>query len=732
MMNSNIRNFFLLIGSSIFLLIIAILTMAYWIKSTSYKLSAVESDRYQMIVYADVLRQSSDDLSKFARLYVVSGNKTYKDTYYNILDIRNGAKKRPLNYQNVYWDIMEPERSNRHPLQNKKALSEILKGLAYDKTEYKNLQEAENNSNELSNLEIEAFNAMVGLYKDENGNYSRYGEKDQQKAIELLHSDEYMKAKEKVMLPIDKFLTNLQQRTEAAVSGLEKELKTYTEILLLFLLLFLILFGAILYITRKKILKPILYLSDAIHSYKNFRTSEIEEKIFYDDEIGLMSKKFYEMRDEINKDIKIRSINEKKISEYVLLVDKNIITSSTDLAGRITYISEAFCNISGYSKEELLGKKHSIVKHSDMPSSLYEELWSTITKDKIWRGEIKNKIKDGDFYWVDATIYPIYDENNKKIGYTAIRVDITDRKKVEKLLVDSKLSEKKIKDYVSLVDKNILTSSTDLAGKITYASEAFCRISGYSKEELLGQRHSIVKHQDTPTHIYDELWESITNNRTWHGELKNRTKNGNFYWVDASIYPIFDEKNEKIGYTAIRIDITDKKRVEELLITDGLTGIYNRRFFNESLPRAINTAKRDKKYFSFFMMDIDHFKQYNDTYGHQEGDHVLIEVAKAIKSSLKRSSDMCFRLGGEEFGIIFESLDPIEAYNIANTIRENVQNLKIAHKKSSTSEYVTISIGLVTKKSTENLIDDEIYKEADNYLYKAKESGRNRVEANMK
>lgn len=732
MMSSNIRNFFLLIGASIFLLIIAILTMAYWIKSTSYKLSAVESGRYQMIVYADVLRQSSDDLSKFARLYVVSGDKTYKDTYYNILDIRNGAKKRPLNYQNVYWDLIEPERSNRHPLQNKKALSEILKGLPYDKIEYKNIQEAENNSNELSSFEIDAFNAMAGLYKDENGNYSRYGEKDQQKAIELLHSDEYMKAKEKVMLPIDKFLTNLQQRTEASVSGLEKELKTYTEILLLFLLLFLILFGAILYIIRKKILKPILYLSNAIHSYKNFRASEIEEKIFYDDEIGLMSKKFYEMRDEINKDIKILSINEKKISEYVSLVDKNIITSSTDLAGRITYISEAFYNISGYSKEELLGKKHSVVKHPDMPSSLYEELWSTITKDKIWRGEIKNKIKDGGFYWVDATIYPIYDENNKKIGYTAIRVDITDKKKVEKLLMDSKLSEKKIKDYVSLVDKNILTSSTDLAGKITYTSEAFCRISGYSKEELLGQRHSIVKHQDTPSHTYDELWESITNNRTWHGELKNRTKNGNFYWVDASIYPIFDEKNEKIGYTAIRIDITDKKRVEELLITDGLTGIYNRRFFNESLPRAINTAKRDRKYFSFLMMDIDHFKQYNDTYGHQEGDHVLIEVAKAIKSSLKRSSDMCFRLGGEEFGVIFESLDPLEAYDIANTIRENVQNLKIAHKKSSTSEYVTISIGLVTKKSTENLVDDEIYKEADNYLYKAKESGRNRVEANMK
>ena len=171
----------------------------------------------------------------------------------------------------------------------------------------------------------------------------------------------------------------------------------------------------------------------------------------------------------------------------------------------------------------------------------------------------------------------------------------------------SKLHEEKIQDYVKLIDKNIITSSTDLSGNITKVSEAFCNISGYSQDELIGQKHSIVRHPDMPDSTYKDLWESITNNRKWSGELKNLNKNGVGYWVDATIYPIFNHNGEKVGYTGIRIDKTDKKKVEELLITDALTGIYNRRYFNSMLPKSINRAKRDNKYFSFMIIDIDHF-----------------------------------------------------------------------------------------------------------------------------
>lgn len=731
-MNLEIKNFFLLIVSVVTVMLFVLFFTVYQLKINSYKLNDLVMDRHEMIIYSNLLRQNSDDLSKYARLYVVTADEKYKEIYSTILDIKNGDKKRPHNYNFVYWDLLEPTRSARHPLENKKALKDILKELPFDDYEHKKLEEANNNSHECVNLETESFNALAGLYKDEKNNYSIYSDKNQQKAIQLLHSLEYLKAKEKTMLSIDEFLAHLENRTALQIDKLKNDIDLNTKTLTYIIALFIIISIFFFYIMLMKILNPIFHLTDEIYKFKNSQDSAGEDKIFYDDEIGFMTKQFYKMRDSINKEIKLRATNEKKIQNYVNLVDKNIITSSTDLQGKITSVSEAFCHISGYSKEELLGNSHSIVSHRDMPKETYKELWETITKDKTWRGEIKNKTKDGGFYWVDATIYPIFNEENKKIGYTAIRIDITDRKKIDLLLKDSKLNEKKIKDYVNLVDKNVITSSTDIHGKITYVSEAFSKISGYTQDELIGKSHSMVKHSDMDSEVYAELWKTITLNRTWHGEIKNRTKSGGFYWVDATIYPTFDANGEKIGYTAIRIDITDKKKIEELLITDSLTGIYNRRHFNDILPKAINSAKRNKNYFSFLIMDIDFFKQYNDTYGHQEGDHVLIKVAASMQNSLERASDRCFRLGGEEFGVLFESKSPQEAYIIADKIRQNIENLKIEHTNSNANKYVTVSIGLVTKAYTQEIVDAIIYKEADNYLYKAKESGRNRVEANDK
>lgn len=729
-MKFNIKNFFLYAGISIFAWLIIIFTITYQLKNSSDLQNKLHLDVKNMLSASALIRNSSDDLTKYARLYVVNNEEKYKDIYYRILDIRNGYIRTPKNYDLIYWDLLEPERSLRHPLEKKKRLSNLLKEKAFDEYEYQKLQEAEFNSNELVNLEIEAFNTLIGLYKDEKGHYSIHAEKNQQKSIELLHSLEYLKAKEKIMLSIDDFFTHLKDRTTVEMNELEEKRIFYLRNLVVMILLSIAISVLIFYMLIKKVLRPIDYLSREIHRFKNSRELLREKNLFSDDEIGYMSNQFYEMADNINEDLKILSSNDKQIKEYLSLVDENIITSSTDLTGKITYVSEAFCFISGYKKEELLGKTHSMVKHSDMPKEIYSDLWQTITNNKTWTGDIKNKTKDGCYYWVKATIYPIY-EDDKKVGYTAIRMDITDKIKVQELLDNSRLNEKRILDYVDLVDKNVIISSTDINGKITYVSEAFCNISGYTRKELIGKNHSILKHEDMNNEIYDDLWENITLNRTWHGEIKNKTKIGGFYWVDATIYPIFDHFGEKVGYTAIRIDITDKKKVEELLIIDSLTGIYNRRHFNDSLPRAINKAKRDRKYFSFLILDIDHFKQYNDTYGHQEGDAALIKVAKSLANSLERASDMCFRLGGEEFGVLFETLDPKEAYLFADKIRKDVEDLKIEHINNSAGEYLTISIGLVTKASSLHLDDDEIYKEADDYLYKAKESGRNRIGAEL-
>lgn len=443
-MNLEIKNFFLLIVSVVTVMLFVLFFTVYQLKINSYKLNDLVMDRHEMIIYSNLLRQNSDDLSKYARLHVVTADEKYKEIYSTILDIKNGDKKRPHNYNFVYWDLLEPTRSARHPLENKKALKDILKELPFDDYEHKKLEEANNNSHECVNLETESFNALAGLYKDEKNNYSIYSDKNQQKAIQLLHSLEYLKAKEKTMLSIDEFLAHLENRTALQIDKLKNDIDLNTKTLTYIIALFIIISIFFFYIMLMKILNPIFHLTDEIYKFKNSQDSAGEDKIFYDDEIGFMTKQFYKMRDSINKEIKLRATNEKKIQNYVNLVDKNIITSSTDLQGKITSVSEAFCHISGYSKEELLGNSHSIVSHSDMPKETYKELWETITKDKTWRGEIKNKTKDGGFYWVDATIYPIFNEENKKIGYTAIRIDITDRKKIDLLLKDSKLNEKKI------------------------------------------------------------------------------------------------------------------------------------------------------------------------------------------------------------------------------------------------------------------------------------------------
>lgn len=282
--------------------------------------------------------------------------------------------------------------------------------------------------------------------------------------------------------------------------------------------------------------------------------------------------------------------------------------------------------------------------------------------------------------------------------------------------------------YVEIMDKNIISSSTDLKGVITKVSSAFCDVSGFTKKELISKKHNIISHKDMPKEIYYDLWKTISQDLIWKGQVKNKKKDGTDYWVDTIIYPDFDKKSgEKIGYTSIRHDITDKKRIEENSIHDELTKLYNRRHFNKVLIDEINRSKRDKKIFSFMMIDVDNFKLYNDTYGHQEGDSVLFEIAKVLKSYCKRAGDFAFRLGGEEFGILFSELTKEASKTYANVIRKAVEDLKIPHSKNSISSAVTISIGLVTINHDDGMTDKEIYKKADDLLYKAKKAGRNRV-----
>ena len=210
--------------------------------------------------------------------------------------------------------------------------------------------------------------------------------------------------------------------------------------------------------------------------------------------------------------------------------------------------------------------------------------------------------------------------------------------------------------------------------------------------------------------------------------LKNRlkeTKELSIYVIIAGVFSIlFIAYINGIFYCKNRKYI---KNIQKLTITDSMTSLYNRRHFDKVFEDNLKIQSRTKQPLVFIILDVDFFKQFNDTYGHQAGDYVIKIVAKNLRNSLKRAGDMAFRLGGEEFGILCTGMRHKEALSFANGIKESIENEKIEHEKNGASRYITISMGVIVIEPDTLHNVNEIYRCADEALYRAKESGRNRV-----
>lgn len=272
-----------------------------------------------------------------------------------------------------------------------------------------------------------------------------------------------------------------------------------------------------------------------------------------------------------------------------------------------------------------------------------------------------------------------------------------------------------------------LYSETDLDGRIIEISNSFCDLLGYKDSELLGKKHSIIKHPLENPLTYVDIWQKITKGNIWVGELRCRDKYGNDIWYKSIIFPKRDINGVVVAYGAKRQDITDKKIAELQSITDDLTNLYNKRFFKQIFTSERNRAKRNKKNLVLFMLDIDNFKKYNDRYGHYEGDKALKKVASILRRNANRANDFAFRLGGEEFAIITSNLSSEKIPLYAEKIRESIFNQKILHIDNVDIGFLSISIGVFSFEVESNYTCDEIYKFADCALYEAKKLGRNKV-----
>ncbi len=250
----------------------------------------------------------------------------------------------------------------------------------------------------------------------------------------------------------------------------------------------------------------------------------------------------------------------RELNDLKAALDEHAIVAITDHQGRITYVNDKFCAISKYSREELIGQDHRIINSGYHAKGFIRAIWQTIGRGSVWKGEIKNKAKDGSFYWVDTTIVPYIGENGKPSQYIAIRADITERKKAEEETSDAL---RELNDVKAALDEHAIVAITDSKGKITYVNDKFCAISKYTRQELIGKDHRIINSGFHSKEFIRSLWTSITAGRVWKGELKNKAKDGSYYWVDTTIVPYLSPDGSPNQYIAIRADITERKRAEE-------------------------------------------------------------------------------------------------------------------------------------------------------------------------
>lgn len=389
----------------------------------------------------------------------------------------------------------------------------------------------------------------------------------------------------------------------------------------------------------------------------------------------------------------VKEISEKLDQEYKLELFHDMLDNSHDMIfiirlndGHVDYVNQTAIETLGYSFDEInaLGIE-SIRKPIKENETFLQHLEELKKVGKLVDYAIVRK-KDGSEIYVEANVKLL-----KKDGFDyniAIVRDITARFELENQLKESNknlehaVEEKTtellkniayLKSYKLAMDESSIVSRADLYGNITYVNDKFCEISGYTEDEALGKPHSIIRHPESSSEMFKELWQTIQSKKVWKGILQNRGKKQD-YWIDVSILPILDESDEIIEYIAVRHDITkiieQKKALDEIVNRDILTGFANRYKLNSDIKNSTNPA--------LAVINIDNFSQVNDFYGHEIGDEIIKKLGFEISKTMCVDCCTLYHLQGDEYVIFNPDIEKNYFISVVKDVVEKISQASLA------------------------------------------------------
>ena len=392
--------------------------------------------------------------------------------------------------------------------------------------------------------------------------------------------------------------------------------------------------------------------------------------------------------------------------------------SIIDTTHRYMLVNQAFCQIVGYEKEELYKLTPLDITHpEDMPVTL-ENLDPLLeSRNDSYQIEKRYVHKSGHSVWVRLTVSTLFDSEGAPSIYIGQVEDITKKRQSEEQL---RLASK-VFNF-----SNEAMMITDHQNNIIAINPAFTKLTGYTSDDVLNRNPNVLSSGRHDAKFYKELWHKLTTEHHWEGDMWNRKKSGEIFTEWLSISGVLDDKGNVQNYVALFSDITEEKKAAEKIWEhanyDALTKLPNRRLFYDRLGQAVRSSDRTKKPLALMFLDLDHFKEVNDTLGHQAGDELLIQVANRITTKI-RVSDTVARIGGDEFTAIFPEVasrsDIVKMASELNSVLAKPFLIGGNHIQ------ISASIGIILYPQDATDIND-LLSGADKAMYLSKQQGRNR------